>query len=795
MIKRIEYIRNLAVFKDFNWNKSFAQDGNDSFKSINILYGRNYSGKTTLSRIIRALEIGSISDKYDKPEFSVKFSDETIISNNNLSENKETIRVFNEDFVKDNLSFISNPDGDIESFAVIGDNNNKIEAEIAEIQKELGINKDGEEKTGLYKEQELKTSSCDTAKNDYESTAKKLENMLSQKATGDRNIAIRYKSDIYGDQNYNVSKLKDDIQEVLDSSYTHLTAEGKEEKHNLLKETTKDVIPEMPQIENTFSALIIQTKSLLEKQIGKSEKIEELVKDAVLNSWVKEGKKVHEEKNLRTCAFCGNPITQSRWEKLEKHFDKESTNFEKEIDSLIGRINVASVNMEQGLVINKNSFYSNYHSQIDDLIKKIAQTKINAKKAYESLISQLNLKRNNLFDVILLTDVFDYSENLSNIMETYNEIRTASNSYTSQLKQDQYNAKKELRLREVSDFVTTIKYSDIVKDIASKKTDYETKESYLTELNDTIKEKEKLIDQKKSSMNDEEKGATKVNEYLTSLFGHKYLSLRAIKNNDTDKHFRFEIIRDNKKAYNLSEGECSLVAFCYFVARLEDVLTKDKKPIIWIDDPISSLDSNHIFFVYSLIVSKIANTNSFEQLFISTHNLSFLGYLKKLNGKFLNADSPKDKAYFCINRCFDESTITGMPKYLKNHITEFNYLFSEIYNCSLYKTVDDSNYHSFYDFGNNARKFLELYLFYKFPDESEDRHKMERFFGKGKVPVILSERINNEYSHLKENISRGFSPLDVPEMQGVAKLIVETIEQKDKEQYNALVESINVSKQ
>jgi hypothetical protein len=62
------------------------------------------------------------------------------------------------------------------------------------------------------------------------------------------------------------------------------------------------------------------------------------------------------------------------------------------------------------------------------------------------LISQLNLKRNNLFDVILLTDVFDYSENLSNIMETYNEIRTASNSYTSQLKQDQYNAKKRVAI-------------------------------------------------------------------------------------------------------------------------------------------------------------------------------------------------------------------------------------------------------------------------------------------------------------------------------------------------------------
>ena len=34
--------------------------------------------------------------------------------------------------------------------------------------------------------------------------------------------------------------------------------------------------------------------------------------------------------------------------------------------------------------------------------------------------------------------------------------------------------------------------------------------------------------------------------------------------------------------------------------KLEDVETKGSKPIIWIDDPISSLDSNHIFFVWCI---------------------------------------------------------------------------------------------------------------------------------------------------------------------------------------------------
>src|SRR6202008_4289561 len=99
--------------------------------------------------------------------------------------------------------------------------------------------------------------------------------------------------------------------------------------------------------------------------------------------------------------------------------------------------------------------------------------------------------------------------------------------------------------------------------------------------------------------------------------------------------FKFRIVREgtNDVAHNLSEGECSLVAFCYFLAKLEDPETLGKRPVIWIDDPISSLDANHIFFLFSLLENQIAlprkdaaggNVFVYEQLFVSTHSLEFL---------------------------------------------------------------------------------------------------------------------------------------------------------------------------
>ena len=292
-----------------------------------------------------------------------------------------------------------------------------------------------------------------------------------------------------------------------------------------------------------------------------------------------------------------------------------------------------------------------------------------------------------------------------------------------------------------------------------------------------IKSKEDKIEQLKAKMNDEQKGAEKVKDYLSEFFGQFHLSLKAEKEHDTDITYKFSIFRDGNPAYNLSEGECNMIAFCYFMAKLEDVSTQGKKPIIWIDDPISSLDSNHIFFVYSMIHKKIVADDNYEQLFISTHNLNFLKYLKRLSN---------NKLSLIILRQDRESVIEKMPQYMEEYVTEFNYLFKQIYDCANLAQVDDTNYTKFYNFGNNARKFLEIFLYYKYPDmfnqkndESAQRERRKLFFGEGIEP-IYTNRLVNEYSHLCGTFERGESLVDVPEMKTVAKLILDKIEEKAK---------------
>ena len=238
--------------------------------------------------------------------------------------------------------------------------------------------------------------------------------------------------------------------------------------------------------------------------------------------------------------------------------------------------------------------------------------------------------------------------------------------------------------------------------------------------------------------------------------------------------------------------EKSIVAFCYFLAKLDDTESNEKKLIIWIDDPISSLDSNHIFFVFSLIESVIAspikkensaNTYKYKQLFISTHNLDFLKYLKKIS-------SPKnDIEFFLLERQENKSRLLAMPLYLREYITEFNYLFEQIYKCSEITSENEENHNIHYNFANNLRKFLEAYLFYKYPNNQSTQDKQKKFF-EDEISEKLAGRFTNEHSHLKQIFDRSIRPVEVPEIPKLAKSVLETIQKKDPEQYNALLESI-----
>ena len=151
MITKIKTINNLAVFNNFQWDNSVIGSNGQpmNFDKLNILYGRNYSGKTTLSRILRAFETSVLPDKYKNPQFELVLYDKNEINQSSLSSHNLDVRVFYEDFVRTNLRFLIDPASEIAPFAILGTDNSVLEREINDLEATLGSNEPNKE-SGKY---------------------------------------------------------------------------------------------------------------------------------------------------------------------------------------------------------------------------------------------------------------------------------------------------------------------------------------------------------------------------------------------------------------------------------------------------------------------------------------------------------------------------------------------------------------------------------------------------------------------------------------------------------------------
>jgi len=783
MIKKID-IQKFGVFENYSWDATVGS--NEGFRKLNIIYGRNYVGKTTLSRILRCLENKVIHNQYQDGNFNLSFYDGKIITHNNIhQEINQNIRVYNTDFVKENLSWLHNEDGSIMPFTILGSKNVELDKKINEIIEQLG----DASVYGLLNQQHKKTVLCKVKKDQYNENVNDLNTKLRNKA-----VEVKNNASIYDFPTYQINSIKKDIE----SNPKILNDEKIFDLKKLLKEESKGNLDVLLEAKPNFNKYLLDTQELLEKEITPTKPISDLINNSLLQEWVRQG--IDKHKNLRnTCGFCGGQLPDDLWRKLDEHFSQESEELRINIDLQIKKLNTAKAELDTYLNISSDDFYYQFLEEFNILNALWNKLKAEYQNNIDELIKQLEGRNNSIFDKLKINLVKDLSEDILELFKKFNEVITANNLRTSSLSTDQKKAKELLRLSEVARYIKDIDYNVKLEEIELLK---EESEAVEREKNDIDAEVTALLEEKRileAQSKDESKGAELVNHHLTHFFGHQELKLVA---EGESPNIKFKIIRNNIKATNLSEGESSLISFCYFIAKLEDELNDDlsDKLIIYIDDPISSLDNNHIFFMFSLIETIIARPKKYSQLFISTHNLDFLKYLRKLTApnKYKFTSNGKDisgLANFILERKNTTKVQLNIsPIYLRKYITEFNYLFEQIYKCSI-SDVETISHDYQYNFGNNMRKFLEAYLFYKYPSHNLNLDKrLDNFFGTDTISKSLVNRVINEYSHLEDNFERGLEPIDVDAVHLISKSVLERIKQIDLEQYNALIDSItNVS--
>ncbi|EAJ0253507.1 RloC protein [Campylobacter jejuni] len=789
---------NFGSYKNFKWGNNLEE-----FKTINIFYGRNYSGKTTLSRIARSFELKKHNEDFLDGNFKIKLEDGSFLTQNDVINSNLDIRVYNSDFVKENLNYLYDKKGNIKGFKSIGVEQKDIKESI-------------EKRKEILKTRNEKLKDIQANRENISKTQQAKIKTLNEKLIDKAKLVKSEPNLIKQGSNYDKRNLENDLIEIKDNINAYIL--NNEEQNQLIKiledKEKQNIIFKNTFNKDNFQGIFTYSLKILEKEVIIKENL-----TSELRKWLEEGLEFHKEHSFtQQCKFCNNPLTLERIAWIENNIKDDSgekEQIEKELKDLLDNFESYKLESKKLLLgIEYENFYSNYKDIFIGLKEQLGVSIANYNEELLKIEKKLTKKKKDVFTPMKLENINDFSDEILQILNKIENLCKENNEYAKNLLSKQDEARKKLRLNEVAKFAKDSDCFAKQDEIQNLKQNINTLEKSIATQNNKIDLLESRIEKYKEKLSNLETSTSNINKYLKSYFGHNMLELKVKKDDKGQLNGEFEILRNGKQAKNLSEGECSLIAFCYFVASLKDANTKDKNPIIWIDDPISSLDNNHIFFIFSVIENEIVRKNSFEQFFISTHNLDFLKYIKRLK-KSKSKQSKNDEKeydfpqYYFIEKSVKESMETSevkkLPKCLEKYTTEFNYLFEQIYKFKNIDGINDEDLKTslVYNFGNNLRKFLEIYLFFKYPNnfESLDKELIERFFNDTyqsdridenhqKMVASIINRYQNEYSHLREILSRGMQPIDIEESKKIAKFILETIKQNDKQQYKALVKSI-----
>jgi len=102
VIIKIDKLKNFGIYKNFAWNRL------DKFKQENLIYGWNYSGKTTFSNLFQNLEFRDKDKCFSGSEFSIT-TEQNNVNTNHCQDDLENfpydVKVFNSSYIKRIFTF------------------------------------------------------------------------------------------------------------------------------------------------------------------------------------------------------------------------------------------------------------------------------------------------------------------------------------------------------------------------------------------------------------------------------------------------------------------------------------------------------------------------------------------------------------------------------------------------------------------------------------------------------------------------------------------------------------------
>jgi len=701
---------------------------------ISIVYGKNGSGKSTISRAFNSLK-GNTEATIQEVEAINKDNAQIELS----YDEKQNILIFNEDYVDMNIRI--REDG-LNAIVVIGERK-ELEDQIKDAEKKVN---DAQEKSNKQKE------ICDKYNDESQIISPQCymgKIVLSLK--GDENWAGR---DCKIKGNRTASQVRTDtykqfILRTPSKSRDELIKDF-EEKIRELQEAKSGSRKIEPAVKTDFILAFNEKEfeRLLAKKIEKPELSE---REKFLLSYVAErGHEKHTvsvkdyfELNENTiCPFCLQSVNENYKEELfasiEKILSKKAKDHQKELKEYIRTEFEYDLNKYDLLDSNKINECKQIMLEINLLIKE-NNTKIENKCS--NLYLPITISLNNIlnkFDLFIeklveLEDLrIEYNKNALDISTKIEALNTINYDIAYYDIKDNYDSyQKQEKIKKNEDML----YAKLLEDL---------------EL--CNKKFQELIEKKKNAkialdfINDGLKYIFFSNSRLTIEYRNDQYILKSRNKPVTPK--------------KISVGERNAIALCYFFSNMmlgkdENKIYLDKYMLI-IDDPVSSFDMGNRIGILSYLkyqMQRIAIGNSKTKMLIMTHDIQTFYDLHKV---------AKEVITHCGGKTDGKKSSLKLLELQNNAFDDFNMRDRNEYTCLLEKIFDYAN-GNFPEYeiavGNSMRRILEAFSTFSYKmgieEISTDKKildKLDKPYGKY-FENLMYRLVLHGGSHYKDHIN------------------------------------------
>lgn len=737
---------------------------------VSIMFGRNGSGKTTISQQVSRIATDD--------SCNTSFWDEAGSSISLASQEKQSIRVFNEEYAR--ATVLLREEG-LDTIVMLG---TKAQAQkrIDELDVELI-------------EVGKKFAEWNAKKEQAESGPESIEVLLAEAKS-------RAKDGGWTDRCYEITGIRsrltpqkwseivaaatDRSRHEVETEYADKLAKFKKAEVAGSEIISKACLIDIQQYDET-NLIELLNKSLDEPILTeREERIFALIQNGN-QKMVQYAREIVSDETVDSCPLCQQELKAEYKDSLKQSILKV---LNEEVDSFKASLEDARIFTieEEKLGLDKipEDMLPRCRKSLDEVNKVINKYAELTEKRIQSLYEPIEAECLGLTKALTL-----YNASAADVNKDIDDLNTAVKNKTS-LKQ---------QLLELNDQIARIDAESAIKRYETAKEELETARKELTKAIErrAALEKERRTEEAKMSMTD--LAANAINGFLANVF---FDSSRFVLVPHANV-YKIESHGKPVKPHEVSTGERNILALCYFFSeggklKFEGAEDSDPQYVI-LDDPISSFDMENRIGICSLIRDRAAHileSNPDSLITVMTHDIGIATELKHTFDDLSNANKGTSDYFITdyFELCGGETRELAMKK------SQYSILLKRAYD---FATSNQEDTEESYVIGNILRRILEGYSSFNYglgiERLSRDRDLSIRFGPASRLITSVMYRLAlNDESHLKEcldalNPPIAFDRYSYQEKQTMAQCVFVILDYLDKDHVVKLLSHMQVPKE